>query len=272
MNAMKLRYPVLIKGQSLFGFQTSMWFFPTETPGWLVRHDNKTAPEDRPIGVEQLHKGWSRNIDIAACGTVMRVVEHAFAVRLGMGLYDGIGVTIPTHGVPYDGRAGIFHKALMTALVPTRDGKRFTVKRPVTVRSKNGKGYITFKPSSADLTVDVSVDYGGTAKGNYVWCSSQNSFGEVAEARGELKPHLRTLVQVAGHIGWPHSGAFADRRTMSEKEWVDNLLRHRVVDAKGALAFATREGRLCGTYQGTRAGHLEDARLVREIAAELVEI
>jgi UDP-3-O-acyl-N-acetylglucosamine deacetylase len=222
-----------------------------------------------------LRRGISRNLDIrVGKAAPIRVVEHLLALRHGFGLYDGVALTVPSAGIPFCGNARIFLDSLRDACEPAAEPPVYTVDKAIgPIRSVRGNGLVAFEPrTDGALVLEIAIDYGHEMYGDYTWDSSRDSFGDIAASRGELKSHLRPAIWLASIFGFKHSHYFADVHAMFSREWIDNLLRHRALDALGALALANPHGRLSGTYRCMRAGHTEDVALVREISESLMRL
>lgn len=272
MIARKLVHQVHIPGNSLFGFKTHITLTPTSKPGWFVRTSDG---ELTPITVSMMRRGLSRNVNARVRRTfVLKIVEHLMAVRLGLGLYDGIIIEWPRRGIPYDGGAALFAEALRPVSALDREPGMHTVARKLgPFPTANGKGHISFAPTELDaLIIRAQVDYGNHGSAYIEWDDSKDSFEDIESSRGELKPHLRMLVRTVSLFGFPHGNAFADRKRMPTSEWLTSVAKHHVIDVLGTLPFAIGNGKLAGIYDGKRAGHGDCIRLAQLIAKNLIRV
>ena len=267
---MRLNGIISLEGVGLHsGKMCRLTIEPYDSPGVVMRSGHEEAP------LRTLKPGGTnRGSDYTfPGGTVIRTCEHVLSALAGLGVYDGVRVTVDGGEMPaLDGCAETLCREIMSH--SEDDGHEvpsLSVSRPVIVASDDRTRFVAAFPCEG-LHVTYTVEYEnvGTQILDYAH-SPENYAANIAPAR--TFAYERDIEYLRSHgmaLGGSLDNAILIGRTVQAKgglRWENEFVRHKVLDLIGDLASLGRP--LNAHIIAVRAGHELHLRLAEKLKEDI---
>lgn len=278
MHPLRLTQRVSVRRRGFSGKHGEVIFRPIadkDDGDWYLR----LQTGGRVIIDAQLMRRFGQQITIKAHdGTKCDIYEHIGVLRW----FGLTGVEVQVIGcAPYYGRALELWQQLKPYVqedtsrelpwyTPT-EAKRWEYPTP-----RGGKtAYVELQPSSTrELTISASCSFKGIGELQLNFrVPEEQQLAEICSGYPAGLPAYRYGVgRFVSAFGWPHFQCVAWPQRMSPQEFLESVLRHRVLDALGALSLVCKDGLVAGHLTTKCAGHAADVGVVSQVAGRLRRI
>ncbi len=207
---------------------------------------------------------------IGSNGATVSTIEHLMAA-LYVSSVDNVLIELDGPEVPiFDGSAAPFLEILKDAAVKEQNAPRqcLVVTRPVFLRE--GEAFVKATPAN-HFQVRYSIDFPHplVGKQTLLWSFDAASFGQDI-ARARTFGFLRDVEKLQS-MGLAQGGSLAnavvfdDFRVLNQEgfRYVDECVRHKILDFMGDLALAGRP--LIGCFEVHKAGHALHNAFIRKL-------
>lgn len=263
---MRLNGIISLEGVGLHsGKMCRLTIEPYDSPSVVMRSGHEEAPL-----CTLKSSGTNRGSDYTfPGGTVIRTCEHVLSALAGLGVYEGVRVSVDGGEMPaLDGCAETLCREIMSH---SRDEgheiRGVDVREPVIVSSNDRTRFVAAFPNDG-LHVTYTVEYEtvGTQILDYVH-SPESYAANIAPAR--TFAYERDIEYLRSHgmaLGGSLDNAILIGKTIQAKgglRWENEFVRHKVLDLIGDLASLGRP--LNAHIIAVRAGHELHLRLAEKL-------